>query len=331
MPNRACALGSTTGVGGTKFTRKALDKVFPDHWSFMLGEVALYCFVVLIADRHVPDVLLPCRAPNDVVYTGAYVPLHGQHDVRGVRSVVHLSFDVRAGLLIRQIHHWAALVFLGAIVVHLCRIFFTGAYRRPREINWFVGLDPAPAGDRQRLHRLLAARRPAVGHRACGSCTPCCCRSRSSGTGWRSSCSAASSRATDIISRLFVIHVLLVPALIVGLLSRAPRRRLATEAHPVPRAGPHRAQRRRLAAVADVRAAVARAVRPSSPACSPRSAGSRRSTRSGSTGRSTRRSVAPRPSPTGTWAGSKARCACSPVVRLHIFGYRVPEILCAGA
>src|SRR4029077_8009295 len=99
-------------VGGTKFTRKALDKVFPDHWSFMLGEVALYCLVVLIATGVYLSLFFHASS-NDVVYTGSYVPLDGQHMTEAYRSVVHLGFDVRAGLLIRQTHHWAALVFLG--------------------------------------------------------------------------------------------------------------------------------------------------------------------------------------------------------------------------
>ena len=56
------------------------------------------------------------------------------------RSVVHLSLSVRAGLLIRQTHHWAANVFIAAIVLHLFRIFFTGAYRKPRELTYWLGL-----------------------------------------------------------------------------------------------------------------------------------------------------------------------------------------------
>jgi quinol---cytochrome-c reductase cytochrome b subunit len=47
---------------------------------------------------------------------------------------------VRAGLLIRQTHHWAANVFIAAIVLHLLRVFFTGAYRKPRELTYWLGL-----------------------------------------------------------------------------------------------------------------------------------------------------------------------------------------------
>src|SRR5436305_2326287 len=56
------------------------------------------------------------------------------------RSAVDISFQVKAGLLIRQTHHWAANVFVAAIVVHLLRVFFTGAFRKPRELTWLIGL-----------------------------------------------------------------------------------------------------------------------------------------------------------------------------------------------
>jgi ubiquinol-cytochrome c reductase cytochrome b subunit len=55
-------------------------------------------------------------------------------------STLYLSFDVRGGLFMRQLHHWAALLFVASIVIHLLRIFFTGAFRRPRETNWFIGI-----------------------------------------------------------------------------------------------------------------------------------------------------------------------------------------------
>ncbi|MEP7045885.1 MAG: ubiquinol-cytochrome c reductase cytochrome b subunit, partial [Ilumatobacteraceae bacterium] len=94
-------------VGTTKFTRKSLDKVFPDHWSFMLGEVALYCFIVLIATGTYLTFFFHAGS-EDVVYHGSYAPLDGAHVSEAYRSVLHVSFDVPNGLLIRQIHHWAA-------------------------------------------------------------------------------------------------------------------------------------------------------------------------------------------------------------------------------
>src|SRR5580704_7437884 len=118
--------------------RKALDKIFPDHWSFMIGEIALYSFVVLLATGvYLTLYFVPSGA--DVVYHGSYLPLDGQHMSEAFKSTIDLGFNTRAGLLMRQMHHWAANIFVGSIVVHMLRVFFTGAFRRPREINWMVG------------------------------------------------------------------------------------------------------------------------------------------------------------------------------------------------
>jgi len=126
-------------LGLAGWARGGLRKVFPDHWTFLFGEVALFCLVVLVATGvfltlfYVPDA-------TPVVYEGSYLPLHGQTVSAAYASTLDISFEVRAGLVMRQVHHWAALVFVAAIVVHLLRVFFTGAYRRPREINWLVGV-----------------------------------------------------------------------------------------------------------------------------------------------------------------------------------------------
>lgn len=122
-----------------KAVRRALDHVFPDHWSFMLGEIALYAFVILVATGTFLALFFNASA-DKVVYHGVYRALDGVTMSSAYRSTLQLSFQVRAGLLVRQMHHWAADVFIGAIVAHLARIFFTAAYRRPRELNWLVGL-----------------------------------------------------------------------------------------------------------------------------------------------------------------------------------------------
>jgi ubiquinol-cytochrome c reductase cytochrome b subunit len=204
-------------LGGTRFTRKALDKVFPDHWTFMLGEIALYCFVVLVLTGVFLTFFFHPSA-QDVVYHGSYAPLVGVHMSEAYRSTVNLSFDVRAGLVMRQIHHWTALIFVGAIVLHLCRIFFTAAYRRPREMNWVIGLTLL----------LLAIANGFAGYSLPDDLL--------SGTGLRIAYSVLLSipvvgsylaffifggefPASDITSRLYIIHVLIVPAVIVVLLS----------------------------------------------------------------------------------------------------------------
>ncbi len=122
-----------------KVVRSALNHVFPDHWSFMLGEIALYAFVILVITGTFLALFFNGSA-DKVIYRGAYRALDGVTMSAAYQSVLHLSFDVRAGLLVRQMHHWAADVFIGAIIAHLARIFFTAAYRRPRELNWLVGL-----------------------------------------------------------------------------------------------------------------------------------------------------------------------------------------------
>jgi ubiquinol-cytochrome c reductase cytochrome b subunit len=125
--------------GSAPFFRKALRYVFPDHWSFLLGEVALYSFVVLVATGiYLTLFFKPSLAP--VVYHGHYLPLQGREMSEAYQSTVDISLRVKAGLLIRQTHHWAADVFVAAIVVHLLRIFFTGAFRKPRELTYYIGL-----------------------------------------------------------------------------------------------------------------------------------------------------------------------------------------------
>jgi ubiquinol-cytochrome c reductase cytochrome b subunit len=126
-------------TGLTPFTRKALRYAFPDHWSFLLGEVALYAFVVLVGTGIFLTLYFePSTAST--VYHGRYQPLQGLEMTEAYRSVLNISFDVKGGLLIRQVHHWAANIFVAAIVLHLLRIFFTGAYRRPRELTYVIGI-----------------------------------------------------------------------------------------------------------------------------------------------------------------------------------------------
>jgi len=118
--------------------RHLLNKIFPDHWSFMIGEIALYSFIVLLATG-VFLTLYFVPSGQDVVYHGIYAPFDGQTMSAAFKSTLDLSFSVRGGLLMRQMHHWSANIFVGSIVVHMLRVFFTGGFRRPRELNWFIG------------------------------------------------------------------------------------------------------------------------------------------------------------------------------------------------
>jgi ubiquinol-cytochrome c reductase cytochrome b subunit len=126
-------------AGAAPFLRKALRYVFPDHWSFLLGEIALYSFLVLVATGIYLTLFFE-PSLKDTVYQGSYGPLQGQKMSEAYMSVVDISFKVKAGLLIRQTHHWAADVFIVAIVLHLMRVFFTGAFRKPRDLVYYVGV-----------------------------------------------------------------------------------------------------------------------------------------------------------------------------------------------
>ena len=118
--------------------RRQLNKVFPSHWSFLLGEIALYSFIVLLLTG-VYLTLFFDPSMAEVTYHGVYQPLNGVQMSKAYASTLDISFEVRGGLFVRQVHHWAALLFAASIMVHLARIFFTGAFRRPREANWVIG------------------------------------------------------------------------------------------------------------------------------------------------------------------------------------------------
>jgi len=191
--------------------------VFPDHWSFLLGEISLFCYVILVATGVFLTFFFSADS-RPTTYDGPYAPLQGAEVSAAFDSVMRLSFEVRAGLLMRQIHHWAAVVFIVSIVVHVARVFFTGAFRRPREINWLVGLSILMLG--------LAAG-------LTGYSLP---DDLLSGTGLRITYSVAMSipfigpwlaylvfggefPTTELIGRFYVFHIMLLPALMIGLIS----------------------------------------------------------------------------------------------------------------
>ncbi|PVG82726.1 ubiquinol-cytochrome c reductase cytochrome b subunit [Nocardioides gansuensis] len=118
--------------------KKQIRKVFPDHWSFMLGEIALWSFVVLLLSG-VFLTLWFTPSMAEIQYEGSYDQLRGIHMSEAYASTLNISFDVRGGLLMRQMHHWAAMLFIAAMLVHLMRVFLTGAFRKPRELNWVIG------------------------------------------------------------------------------------------------------------------------------------------------------------------------------------------------
>ena len=202
-------------LGIAKGGRTFLDKIFPDHWSFMLGEIALYSFVVVLATG-IFLTLYYVPSQDLTTYTGSYLPLYGQKVTEAFASTVNLSFAVRAGLLMRQMHHWSCDIFIGAIIVHMGRVFFTGAFRKPRETNWVIGTT-----------MLILA----IGNGFLGYSLP---DDLVSGTGIRIADSIILSipvvgsyasfllfggnfPGTSIIPRFFILHVLIIPLVILGL------------------------------------------------------------------------------------------------------------------
>jgi ubiquinol-cytochrome c reductase cytochrome b subunit len=127
-------------VGAAGMIKGLARKLFPDHWSFLLGEIALYSFIVLILTGifltmfFVPS-MTEVHYPEDALP----VTMRGVEMSEAFASTLNMSFHVRGGLLMRQIHHWSALMFVGSLVVHMLRIFFTGAFRKPRELNYLIG------------------------------------------------------------------------------------------------------------------------------------------------------------------------------------------------
>src|SRR5581483_6845205 len=127
-------------VGLAGLAKKQLRKVFPDHWSFLLGEIALWSFVILLLTGVFLSLWFK-PSMTEVEYLGSYSHLRGIKMSEAYASTLNLSFDVRGGLLMRQMHHWAANLFIAAMTIHMLRIFFTGAFRKPREINWLIGVN----------------------------------------------------------------------------------------------------------------------------------------------------------------------------------------------
>jgi ubiquinol-cytochrome c reductase cytochrome b subunit len=195
--------------------RRQINKVFPTHWSFLLGEIALYSFVVLLlSGTYLALFFDPSMV--EVRYQGSYDGLRGVDMSRAYESTLHITFDVRGGLFVRQLHHWAALIFMASILVHMLRVFFTGAFRRPRETNWVIGIllftlgmvegfagyslpDDLLSGTGLRIMSGIVQAIPVVGTWAhwlvFGSEFP----------------------GTEVIPRLYIVHVLLVPGILLAL------------------------------------------------------------------------------------------------------------------
>ncbi len=197
--------------------RRTLNKVFPEHWSFLLGEIALYSFVILLLTGTYLTFFFDATM-QEVAYEGSYAPLRGREMSAAYASSLDISFDVRGGLLMRQIHHWAALLFVAAIFVHMMRIFFTGAFRKPREANWTIGVlllvlatlegftgyslpDDLLSGTGLRIASAIVLSVPVIG------------------TWAQYAVFGGEFPGDDIIGRFYIAHVLLIPGILLALIA----------------------------------------------------------------------------------------------------------------
>ncbi|NLA09299.1 MAG: cytochrome b, partial [Microbacteriaceae bacterium] len=150
-------------------------------------------------------------------YTGQYPLMRGIPMSAALESTLRISFDVRGGLLVRQIHHWAALLFVAGVGIHMLRVFFTGAFRKPRELNWVIGFvlfilamaegftgyslpDDLLSGNGLRIIDGMIKGIPLIGT-------------------WTSFLLFGGEfPGTEIVGRLYTLHILLLPAILVALL-----------------------------------------------------------------------------------------------------------------
>ncbi|WP_406317137.1 cytochrome bc complex cytochrome b subunit [Streptosporangium sp. NBC_01639] len=204
-------------IGAGNFLKRNLRKIFPDHWSFLLGEIALYSFIILLLTGTFLTFFFK-PSMGHVVYDGSYEPLKGVMMSEAYASSLHISFDVRGGLLMRQMHHWAALLFVAGMMVHALRVFFTGAYRKPRELNWLIGVglltlallegltgyslpDDLLSGAGLRITEGVAISLPLVG------------------TWITFFLFGGEYPGEDVVSRFYSLHILLIPGILLALIT----------------------------------------------------------------------------------------------------------------
>ncbi|GAA3410232.1 cytochrome bc1 complex cytochrome b subunit [Streptosporangium vulgare] len=204
-------------LGAAGFLKRNMRKIFPDHWTFLLGEIPLYSFVILLLTGTFLTFFFK-PGMEEIAYGGSYAPLKGVMMSEAYASSLDISFDVRGGLLMRQTHHWAALLFIGGMMIHMLRVFFNGAYRKPRELNWLIGvallalalfegltgyslLDDLLSGAGLRITAGVAQSLPVVG------------------TWLTFFLVGGDYPGDDIISRFYSIHILLLPGILLALIT----------------------------------------------------------------------------------------------------------------
>ncbi|MFI5687570.1 cytochrome bc complex cytochrome b subunit [Streptomyces sp. NPDC051636] len=197
--------------------RSLVRKVFPEHWSFMFGEIALYSFIVLLLTG-VWLTMFFDPGMSETVYHGPYVPLQGVQMSQAYASTIRISFEVRGGLFIRQLHHWSALIMIAAMCAHTLRHLLHGSFRKPRELNWLIGFvllvvvtlegfvgyslpDDLLSGTGLRIAEGVTLAVPLVG------------------TYLTMFLFGGEFPGHDVIGRFYSIHILLIPGIVVALLA----------------------------------------------------------------------------------------------------------------
>lgn len=222
---------------GERLTARLRQRARPNHWSSLFGVVTVACLAVLTATGVILMYLYD-PAPTPVRYQGSYPPLRGVEVSRAFASTMRISFEVRAGLLVRQTHHWAALLLPASVIMQLATTFFTGAFRRPRQWAWVLlfGVfvlalvggwsgyalpDDSLSGTGLRIVQGVVLGVPLVGT-------------------WLSWVIFGGEFPGQVLRHLYLLHLVVVPPLLALLL--ALRRRLAIRYGPPQLPGPGRTE-----------------------------------------------------------------------------------------
>ncbi len=114
-----------------RLNKKFMRKAFPVHHSFFLGEITLFAFIALV--------LTGLFLTFNYEPSARIIKYQGEDLPAAYASVLYID-SLPFGKVIRSVHHWSAHIMIAAAFLHLLRILVTGAYKKPREINWYIGL-----------------------------------------------------------------------------------------------------------------------------------------------------------------------------------------------
>lgn len=214
----AASVGDTTIFGRRvgDLSAELRRRPVPTHWTNLFGVVTLACLaVIIVTGLWLMFFYTPSGDPT--TYDGGYAPLHGVEVSQAFASTMRITFDIPGGLLMRQAHHWAALLLPASIIMQLLATFFTGGFRRPRRGMWvllfliFIAAlaggwsgyalpDDLLSGTGLRITEGIALGIPVVGT-------------------WLASLLFGGPFPGRIIEHLYPLHVAIVPAVLIGLIA----------------------------------------------------------------------------------------------------------------